>query len=415
MTHYSNWHVEDVMTAWGKYKGLHNEGGEDTTSFAPYHIMKRDFYEIFCDFSIQSSTGGIAVLPLSDFDLFVTDEMCEGGGVNEILALEVFIMLMLCAKNSQGAKEKITKLFMMFDFNSNGSLNYDEVKIMIIMLNNALMKTLEETPHPKEDLDACADLLLQQIDSSHDSDISMDKFVSWASRAGVPMIEKFVEGKAKETLQASETVEKNRNQARLDPSTSQVVKRRAIHRYGLGAAQVRRKLRMDAYVARGREAGHKGKMNKAVMREAKQKELGRLHAVASQMCLTEMLITTSFEFAELSDLRLQFVDACGAEQNNQRRTLSTAMMKAILLGKYPRLEDGAMLTRLMHVFDVGGKGRIDFMQFVHGMNMLVKGGVEDKVTFILSAHDRDGDGNLQAEEFMQMMKVLQKMLICYAC
>jgi Ca2+-binding EF-hand superfamily protein len=189
MDHYSMWSIQDVMAAWDKYKTLHDLGDGEITNhnFAPFHITKRDFYEIFCDFSIQSTTGGIAVLPISDFDLFLSDEMVTQSGPKEILALEVFIILLLCCSTQQSrttGKEKIRQMFRLFDFNNNGLMNYDEVQIVLIMMNNALMKTLETTPNSKEDMEHIAELLLKQMDSSSDAQIDENEFVSWASRTG---------------------------------------------------------------------------------------------------------------------------------------------------------------------------------------------------------------------------------------
>jgi hypothetical protein len=75
---------------------------------------------------------------------------------------------------------------------------------------------------------------------------------------------------------------------------------------------------MDAYYRQGKRAGN-GKLDAQTMRDAKRKELGRLHAVASQKCLTELLTTTAFNFYDLTDLRLQFVDVCGATETNQKQ------------------------------------------------------------------------------------------------
>jgi Ca2+-binding EF-hand superfamily protein len=82
-------------------------------------------------------------------------------------------------------------------------------------------------------------------------------------------------------------------------------------------------------------------------------------------------------------------------------------MNGVLMAKFPLLEDGAVLSRITHVFDTGGHGKVNFQQFVAGMNVLVKGGVKQKVHFILDAHDRNRDGVLDASEFVEMMKDVQ--------
>ena len=89
MGHYAMWSVDDVMVAYTKYRAMAPEGAVAP----PFGILKRDFLDIFADFSITSTSCGVAVLPLGDFDLFLTDEMLQKtNGHKEILALEVFVV-----------------------------------------------------------------------------------------------------------------------------------------------------------------------------------------------------------------------------------------------------------------------------------------------------------------------------------
>ena len=99
-----------------------------------------------------------------------------------------------------------------------------------------------------------------------------------------------------------------------------------------------------------------------------------------------------------------FADAVGANEKGGRTQSSKEQLKMMLMSQFEHLEDGAVLSRVADVFDTDGSGKVDFREFALSMNMLVRGGVDEKVSFILMMHDTNHDGKLEARDMLRLKR-----------
>ena len=66
--------------------------------------------------------------------------------------------------------------------------------------------------------------------------------------------------------------------------------------------------------------------------------------------------------------------------------------------------DTKVLDRYYSKFDADNNGNIDFTEFVHGVCLLTKGDVDDKLKFIFECYDLDGNGTISKDELRHWIK-----------
>ncbi|XP_034722715.1 guanylyl cyclase-activating protein 2-like [Etheostoma cragini] len=71
-------------------------------------------------------------------------------------------------------------------------------------------------------------------------------------------------------------------------------------------------------------------------------------------------------------------------------------------------EECAYMEHLFQSFDTNEDGKIDFMEYVAGLHLVLRGKLEDKLKWSFKVYDRDGNGGLDRQEVRQIVKIINK-------
>nr|ALS04147.1 calcineurin subunit B isoform 1 [Acartia pacifica] len=74
----------------------------------------------------------------------------------------------------------------------------------------------------------------------------------------------------------------------------------------------------------------------------------------------------------------------------------------------PELKDNPLVKRVVAIFDRDNSGEIDFKEFVEGLAMFVVKSTEreQKLKFLFSVYDLDGDGLIANDELFTVLKMM---------
>uniref|UniRef100_A0A3B5APF3 Guanylyl cyclase-activating protein 2-like n=1 Tax=Stegastes partitus TaxID=144197 RepID=A0A3B5APF3_9TELE len=69
-------------------------------------------------------------------------------------------------------------------------------------------------------------------------------------------------------------------------------------------------------------------------------------------------------------------------------------------------EESAYMDNLFRSFDTNKDGKIDFMEYVAGVHMILRGKLEDKLRWSFKIYDGDGNGCLEREEVKNILHII---------
>ncbi|XP_029000135.1 guanylate cyclase activator 1g [Betta splendens] len=71
-------------------------------------------------------------------------------------------------------------------------------------------------------------------------------------------------------------------------------------------------------------------------------------------------------------------------------------------------EESAYMENVFHSFDTNKDGKIDFMEYVAAVNLVLRGKLEDKLKWSFKVYDRDKNGCLDRDEIRQVITIIYK-------
>lgn len=121
-------------------------------------------------------------------------------------------------------------------------------------------------------------------------------------------------------------------------------------------------------------------------------EVGGVHRILSEMTMCK----TQEEFTpeEVKQIEARFVEIAGEDGLVDKHEFAQAFGLAVT----PFIEG------LFNAYDDNGDGQIEAKEFVSGLMSLAKGSVDDKLRLNFLALDPDGTGDLEKEEVESMLK-----------
>lgn len=86
-----------------------------------------------------------------------------------------------------------------------------------------------------------------------------------------------------------------------------------------------------------------------------------------------------------------------------RRALDRPAFHALMLDQFPSLKNDAGLDHMFDMFDRDGDTIIDFREFCLGVARMCSGNLEEKVDFIFTVYDEDGDNTMSTAELTRFL------------
>ncbi|XP_041843092.1 guanylyl cyclase-activating protein 2-like [Melanotaenia boesemani] len=71
-------------------------------------------------------------------------------------------------------------------------------------------------------------------------------------------------------------------------------------------------------------------------------------------------------------------------------------------------EEAAYMENVFRSFDTNKDGKIDFMEFVAAVNLILRGKLVDKLKWSFKVYDTDGNGCLTRQEVRHIIKIINK-------
>ncbi|XP_047436389.1 guanylyl cyclase-activating protein 2-like [Mugil cephalus] len=71
-------------------------------------------------------------------------------------------------------------------------------------------------------------------------------------------------------------------------------------------------------------------------------------------------------------------------------------------------EESAYMENVFRSFDTNEDGKIDFMEYVAAVHLVLRGRLEDKLKWSFKVYDRDGNGCLDRKEVKHIIKIINK-------
>lgn len=77
---------------------------------------------------------------------------------------------------------------------------------------------------------------------------------------------------------------------------------------------------------------------------------------------------------------------------------------------FPFGDSTPFASLLFRLYDVSGAGSITFSDFLVGMSVTTRGGIEEKVDWAFRLYDRDGDGRVSRNDMLQVVESVYRMM-----
>ncbi|KAM9861338.1 guanylyl cyclase-activating protein 2-like [Aulostomus maculatus] len=71
-------------------------------------------------------------------------------------------------------------------------------------------------------------------------------------------------------------------------------------------------------------------------------------------------------------------------------------------------EEAAFMENVFRSFDANKDGKIDFMEYVAAVHLVLRGKLEDKLKWSFKVYDRDGNGCLDRNEVRHIVRIIHK-------
>ncbi|NWH68065.1 CSEN protein, partial [Geococcyx californianus] len=120
--------------------------------------------------------------------------------------------------------------------------------------------------------------------------------------------------------------------------------------------------------------------------------------------LEQLLVRTKFSKTELQSLYRGFKNECPSGLVDEET------FKLIYSQFFPQGDASAYAHFLFDAFDADGNGAICFQDFAVGLSVLLRGTVQQKLTWAFNLYDVNKDGCITKEEMLEIMKSIYDML-----
>ncbi|XP_071961280.1 uncharacterized protein [Antedon mediterranea] len=113
--------------------------------------------------------------------------------------------------------------------------------------------------------------------------------------------------------------------------------------------------------------------------------------------LCKLKSETFFDHFEIEALYIQYFIICTKEQGITREVFDQCLGS---LG----VEKNLLMDRMFKFYDADGDGYINFTEYVHGLSVLVKGTIKDKLKYVFEGYDLENLGALSRDNLRKIFK-----------
>ena len=129
--------------------------------------------------------------------------------------------------------------------------------------------------------------------------------------------------------------------------------------------------------------------------------MGNKAATLRPDVLGDLQDTTAFTAEEIRDYYKRFLKEC----HGGSMTLSLEDFKTIYNEFFPEGDASTFAEHIFRNFDVDGNGKLDFREFLGGLNIQLKGTLEEKLGWAFHLYDIHGTGYITKDELLALVKV----------
>lgn len=428
---YVKWSLDNVKEAHARWQRVMKARHKPLSSV---EVTKREFWEIFTDYTTMTSEGSFLALPMDQFEMF-------DFGPGRVFILEPLTLLTLFCDGV--LDEKISFIFELFDFEKRGRLVHADMVMLIEAVTAGAHKLgIVENRATIDQVEDMALDMFRRADTNLDETVSVTEFVEWAHTnvESLEMLRHFkmakndaiseratltdkgrkVQSKIRGAVRRASLLSKLRSTHEASTESREKAKQQLI-KLGLAKADMENGKGSGMFVSEKRrqshakaESGvaatlaaasdvHEDEFDPAhlsvIKREAKRTRDRKLKTIASRKLLSDLAKATRFTPAELKSLAHRFTDASAVTG-----TIGPVMFTKIMETHFPSIVGMNLVESLFTTFDHDKNGKIDFREFCVGLSKIMRGSVMEKMELVFQVYDSSGDGDICIVELIYLVK-----------
>uniref|UniRef100_A0A667Z312 Guanylate cyclase activator 1g n=1 Tax=Myripristis murdjan TaxID=586833 RepID=A0A667Z312_9TELE len=121
--------------------------------------------------------------------------------------------------------------------------------------------------------------------------------------------------------------------------------------------------------------------------------------------MTEPQCTEQLHKAQIQELCIIFMKECPSG------ALHLHELKRIFGVASSSEEESLYIETIFRSFDTNRDNRLDFLEYVAALNLVLRGNLEDRLKWSFKVYDRDGNGRLDKQEVKHIIRILCKIKV----